>query len=157
MSDGSGGISPQSIKVVESIFFVCVSIVIGGVLRNTNASLTKSSITSSQTEGEVKQKKNVKSSQFTSPSRPHEHEKKMQERIATEVKSTENQGKGGEYEGSDNSGEEELERNKVVVRVPATSANLGPGFDAIGFVIIYALPLKLALLSTTLHFILIFI
>lgn len=28
--------------------------------------------------------------------------------------------------------EEQTERNKVVVRVPATSANLGPGFDAIG-------------------------
>jgi hypothetical protein len=28
--------------------------------------------------------------------------------------------------------EEHTERNKVVVRVPATSANLGPGFDAIG-------------------------
>merc|ERR1719506_3457541 len=25
-----------------------------------------------------------------------------------------------------------LKRNKVTVRVPATSANLGPGFDAIG-------------------------
>jgi hypothetical protein len=31
--------------------------------------------------------------------------------------------------------EEIVERNKVVVRVPATSAtNLGPGFDAIGYV-----------------------
>jgi homoserine kinase len=25
-----------------------------------------------------------------------------------------------------------MERNKVTVRVPATSANLGPGFDSIG-------------------------
>jgi homoserine kinase len=28
--------------------------------------------------------------------------------------------------------EPHIERSKVVVRVPATSANLGPGFDAIG-------------------------
>jgi len=33
---------------------------------------------------------------------------------------------------TDDSEDQHIERNKVVVRVPATSANLGPGFDAIG-------------------------
>lgn len=46
---------------------------------------------------------------------PHKHEERMGERIRT---------------ASDQ--EEIQERTKVVVRVPATSANLGPGFDAIG-------------------------
>jgi len=32
----------------------------------------------------------------------------------------------------EDSEDQHIERNKVVVRVPATSANLGPGFDAIG-------------------------
>ena len=49
---------------------------------------------------------------------PHEHEKKMQNRLESN---------GMEEDISDLS-----ERTKVVVRVPATSANLGPGFDAIG-------------------------
>ena len=30
---------------------------------------------------------------------------------------------------------DEVERRKVVVRVPATSANLGPGFDAVGMAV----------------------
>jgi homoserine kinase len=48
----------------------------------------------------------------------HEHEKKMKARLST----------SNEIDDSN----EQTERNKVVVRVPATSANLGPGFDAIG-------------------------
>jgi homoserine kinase len=47
---------------------------------------------------------------------PFEHERRMQHRLQTQ----------------DNATEDHFERNKVVVRVPATSANLGPGFDAIG-------------------------
>eukprot|EP01035_Chromulina_nebulosa_P013316 gene13316-17687_t len=47
---------------------------------------------------------------------PHEHERKMFDRVSAAVEDI----------------EEQTERNKVVVRVPATSANLGPGFDAIG-------------------------
>lgn len=46
---------------------------------------------------------------------PHKHEARMGERIRTS-----------------SDAEENMERTKVVVRVPATSANLGPGFDAIG-------------------------
>lgn len=49
---------------------------------------------------------------------PHEHEKKMLERL---------QGDGPD--------ESMVERRKVVVRVPATSANLGPGFDTIGMAV----------------------
>lgn len=46
---------------------------------------------------------------------PFEHERKMEQRV------------------SDNQNEaDKLERSRVVVRVPATSANLGPGFDTIG-------------------------
>ena len=52
----------------------------------------------------------------TSYIRPHEHEKKMTERLVS----------------SSSEDEDGVERTKVVVRVPATSANLGPGFDAIG-------------------------
>src|ERR1700741_2316744 len=48
-----------------------------------------------------------------------EHERKMVERLAS--------ASGGEGD--------LIERNKVVVRVPATSANLGPGFDAVGMAI----------------------
>lgn len=47
---------------------------------------------------------------------PFEHEKRMLNRVKM----------------NDNEIEDNAERTKVVVRVPATSANLGPGFDAIG-------------------------
>jgi len=47
---------------------------------------------------------------------PHQHEKRMNERLQRQVED-ENDHK---------------ERTKVVVKVPATSANLGPGFDSIG-------------------------
>jgi len=47
--------------------------------------------------------------------KPYEHERKMKDRISSQP-----------------TVEESIERTKVVVRVPATSANLGPGFDAIG-------------------------
>jgi hypothetical protein len=49
---------------------------------------------------------------------PHEHEKKMLERLQ-----------------SDGPDDSDIERTKVVVRVPATSANLGPGFDTIGMAV----------------------
>jgi len=51
---------------------------------------------------------------------PHEHERKMSNRLLS--------ANGDESEEV----EEQIERNKVVVRVPATTANLGPGFDTIG-------------------------
>lgn len=47
---------------------------------------------------------------------PHEHEKKMLNRVSN----------------NDEFKDENVEKRKVVVRVPATSANLGPGFDTIG-------------------------
>lgn len=47
---------------------------------------------------------------------PFEHEKKMSNRLQMNS-------------GAD---EDNIPRTKVIVRVPATSANLGPGFDAIG-------------------------
>ena len=47
---------------------------------------------------------------------PHEHERKMTDRLHLNA----------------NVEDENIERTKVIVRVPATSANLGPGFDAIG-------------------------
>lgn len=47
---------------------------------------------------------------------PFQHEKKMIDRLLDNI----------------NMGDENLQRNKVIVKVPATSANLGPGFDAIG-------------------------
>jgi len=48
---------------------------------------------------------------------PYEHERRMSERIKIQKDSDEF---------------EHIERRKVVVRVPATSANVGPGFDTIG-------------------------
>ena len=58
----------------------------------------------------------VAKSQNDTISLPHQHEKKMTERLI-HTRSVDEDG---------------IERTKVVVRVPATSANLGPGFDAIG-------------------------
>lgn len=52
--------------------------------------------------------------------KPFEHERRMNDRISQSLS------KNPSFT------DEGLERNKVVVRVPATSANLGPGFDAIG-------------------------
>lgn len=51
---------------------------------------------------------------------PHNHEEKMRRRIAARV--------GIE---DDNS----VPRNKVTVRVPATSANMGPGYDCLGMAV----------------------
>jgi len=56
----------------------------------------------------------------TTVAMPFEHERKMQERLSVHNNS------------SDSSNDDEIERTTVVVRVPATSANLGPGFDAFG-------------------------
>lgn len=54
---------------------------------------------------------------------PYEHEKKMSHRL-------------GSIDGEADLGVgDDVERNRVVVRVPATSANLGPGFDAIGMAV----------------------
>jgi homoserine kinase len=58
----------------------------------------------------------VAKSQNDTISLPHQHEKKMTERLIH----------------TNSVDEDGIERTKVVVRVPATSANLGPGFDAIG-------------------------
>ena len=52
---------------------------------------------------------------------PFEHERKMMERITK-----------ADSDGDIRGLEEEKEKNRVTVRVPATSANLGPGFDTIG-------------------------
>lgn len=52
--------------------------------------------------------------------RPHEHEGKMAKRMLSAE---------GDYE------EDKQERNKVVVKVPATTANLGPGYDSIGMAV----------------------
>ena len=48
---------------------------------------------------------------------PYEHERRMNERLKIQRELDEL---------------DHMERNKVVVRVPATSANVGPGFDTIG-------------------------
>jgi len=53
--------------------------------------------------------------------RPYEHERKMTYRLETNS--------------PDDEAADGMERTKVVVRVPATSANMGPGFDAIGMAV----------------------
>ena len=53
-----------------------------------------------------------------SDTRPYEHERKMTNRLEAAE-----------------DGNDGVERTKVVVRVPATSANMGPGFDAIGMAV----------------------
>lgn len=50
---------------------------------------------------------------------PHEHERKMNDRLLLNTYNL----------------EDSQERTKVIVKVPATSANLGPGFDAIGMAV----------------------
>ena len=64
-------------------------------------------------------KKGIKKSDSSSDLRPHQHELKMDRRLRKSL-------------GND---EELEERQRVVVKVPATSANLGPGFDTIGMAI----------------------
>lgn len=65
-----------------------------------------------------------------SSAKPHEHEKKMHDRLggSTSIST-------GGIGVIDDGEEEGLERTRVVVRVPATSANMGPGFDVIGMAI----------------------
>ena len=60
----------------------------------------------------------VEIARSSSINKPYEHEKKMNQRLSLP-----------------DDEDEEVERTKVVVRVPATSANLGPGFDAIGMAV----------------------
>jgi homoserine kinase len=50
---------------------------------------------------------------------PHEHEAKMYERLAANATDV----------------DDKIERNKVVVKVPATTANLGPGYDTLGMAV----------------------
>ena len=52
--------------------------------------------------------------------KPHEHEGRMNERLMSSL---------------DDGEEDQIERRKVVVKVPATTANLGPGYDTIGMAV----------------------
>jgi homoserine kinase len=91
--------------------FIVTSLYVGSLVRNRKNILISSldSIPNANLE------RNISRSNIVYP---YEHETKMKNRIeTTEVKSD------GE------------ERTKVVVRVPATSANLGPGFDVIGMAV----------------------
>lgn len=54
--------------------------------------------------------------------RTYEHERKMEQRLQDTNENID----------TNDREEEKVEKNRVVVRVPATSANLGPGFDSIG-------------------------
>jgi hypothetical protein len=112
-------------SLIHSFFFVFTSYVCASMLGVSNKG--SSSAGGTLPEGE-KPKKHTPASSSSSVTLPHEHEKKMMERIATS--SGANDARGGD----ENSGEEDDERKKVVVRVPATSANVGPGFDSIGSV-----------------------
>ncbi|CAB1120218.1 unnamed protein product [Ectocarpus sp. CCAP 1310/34] len=84
--------------------------------------------------------------------RPYEHDKRMRARIRQAAGSSKDDGESGgrhgkEYPVDDDDAqrlqrtysireevvrEAAMERNRVVVRVPATSANMGPGFDCLG-------------------------
>ncbi|CAN0045553.1 unnamed protein product [Ectocarpus sp. 6 AP-2014] len=84
--------------------------------------------------------------------RPYEHDKRMRARIRQAAGASKDDGESGgghgkEYPVDDDDAqrlqrtysireevvrEAAMERNRVVVRVPATSANMGPGFDCLG-------------------------
>ena len=71
----------------------------------------------------------LQSEQRNSFTYPHQHEFKMSQRINEAQVSSVDGSPGTKKEISATCGEE---RQKVVVCVPATSANMGPGFDTIG-------------------------
>ena len=67
------------------------------------------------------------------PAKPHEHEKKMHDRLGGSASEEVTEGVSNTAEEAEE--EESIERSRVVVRVPATSANMGPGFDVVGMAI----------------------
>jgi homoserine kinase len=59
---------------------------------------------------------------------PHNHEKKMARRVEIQANS-------GNYIDTADDGEDAIERDSVTVKVPGTSANMGPGFDCLGMAV----------------------
>jgi len=110
---------------VSIALFIAVSIFYTRFQRGASSSSSSAAKGSSSNSSSIRSSSSSSSSNMSSPTRsapktsdllqPHKHEERMMERMRT---------------ASDV--EEMKARTKVVVRVPATSANLGPGFDAIG-------------------------
>lgn len=96
-------------------FFVCGSIAMTKALTLLKSTMVSKSVTGGHPGPGVTPSRTQPPTGSLDTLFPHKHEARMGERIRT---------------ASDV--DELTERTKVVVRVPATSANLGPGFDAIG-------------------------
>lgn len=102
--------SNNNIENLEKIA-PCVLFLIGSFV------LSRSPIFSKKNQPEAPRTPQLKPMRETEIIYPFEHERRMMNRLLSNEARLD---------------EDNLERNKVVVRVPATSANLGPGFDAIG-------------------------
>lgn len=114
MADTATTVSECTIKfIVHTFLFISSSLIYSSVVRKIEKKTTGAATISPHsvtTEGTLYAPEIVY---------PHEHERKMAGRLQSNAHD----------DGDD------MERNKVVVRVPATSANLGPGFDAIGMAV----------------------
>lgn len=109
------GTLPSSLAALfnTSVFITANLIVVGAIRRRQEAVKEKKSPSPI-----VIAKTPTKVDMDDIPTKPYEHEQRMTVRL-----------RGNSNDGDT---EESVERSRVVVRVPATSANLGPGFDAIG-------------------------
>lgn len=121
MASSSSGSGDVLSSILFSGIFVIGSVVIAKCLKNSRSSeYTVTAPTTKPinvTNVRIPPAGNIK--RENSFVHQYEHELKMQRRI------------------SENSTQQEdcVEKNKVVVKVPATSANLGPGFDTIGMAV----------------------
>jgi homoserine kinase len=115
----SADLSPTAKSVINVLCYVAVSLVVQNVIvkRNIKEPSDTNTKKSAIPGTPIKPEPVTMGSDQSKYSRPYQHEKKMTERL---------------FAGSSSEEEDGLERTRVVVRVPATSANLGPGFDAIG-------------------------
>lgn len=107
----------------ENLFLkavVCsVAFVLGSVIVNQH--LQKSKKAPRKVEEIMVKMPDLKTVEVRNIIYPHEHEKRMNERINNSARTA-----------TEDDSDLLIERKKVVVKVPATSANLGPGFDTIG-------------------------
>ena len=112
-------ISANAKCIIHALCFVSGALIIKSIIVKRNQKEPQTHGNKPTIPGGTPAKPESASEKFEidSYSRPHQHEKKMSERL---------------FHTSSVDEEDGIERTRVVVRVPATSANLGPGFDAIG-------------------------
>lgn len=113
----SDELSPNTRGCISILWFIAGTLVIQSYIHNRNKKSTSDSLPIHESKVSSASPAKIPSDKYEAPIRAHQHEKKMNERLFTSSNEDE---------------EDNVERTKVVVRVPATSANLGPGFDTIG-------------------------